>query len=239
MDDSGKKNALKRVSSSDTDTDSASVRITQRAGFGRRAALLYKAIALTLVVCCAGYVLMTLTFHQTPSYAGNTSSDALASNATESSSAGPDESHTATTMPHREITPRRVERPPAQPDDLSQFIPSGEVPPMAEVIDRLHQAGVHTGIGAFQPPGTSPPLVGLAVPDDYALPDGYVRHSQATDDGQRIAPILMFSPDFEFFDASGRPITIPQNRVVPPELAPPGLPIHLIDIPPALRPGSP
>jgi hypothetical protein len=61
--------------------------------------------------------------------------------------------------------------------------------------DRLHQAGVRTGLGAFNPPGTRPPLIGLAVPEDFALPPGYLRHHQATDDGQRIEAILMFDPD--------------------------------------------
>ena len=110
---------------------------------------------------------------------------------------------------------------------------------MGEVIDRLHEAGVHTGLGAFPKPGTSPPLLGLAVPDDYALPPGYVRHFQATDDGQRIEPILMFSPDFEFFDRAGRRIEIPPDRVVPPTMAPPGLVIRQIAIPPPIDPGSP
>lgn len=110
---------------------------------------------------------------------------------------------------------------------------------MAEVIDRLHRAGVYTGLGAFSPPGTRPPLVGLAVPEDFVLPEGYVRHYQATDDGQRIEPILMFSPDHQFFDAAHRPIAIPKDRVVPPELAPPGLPIRRIVIPAPTEPGSP
>jgi hypothetical protein len=105
---------------------------------------------------------------------------------------------------------------------------------MAQVIDELHRAGIHTGLGAFNPPGTSPPLVGLAVPDDYPLPEGYVRHFQATDDGQRIEPILMYSPDYEFFDAAGQRIRIPEDRVVPPNMAPPGLAVRLIDIPPPL-----
>ncbi|MEO5963158.1 MAG: hypothetical protein ABIP87_06935, partial [Thermomonas sp.] len=99
----------------------------------------------------------------------------------------------------------------AAADDISNYIPPGEAPPMAEVIARLNKAGVHTGLGAFSPPGTSPPMVGLAVPDDFELPEGYVRHHQATDDGQRIDPILMYSPDYEFVDAAGRPIRIPPN----------------------------
>ncbi|HJV63618.1 MAG TPA: hypothetical protein VJ743_21900, partial [Albitalea sp.] len=100
--------------------------------------------------------------------------------------------------------------------DIADYINEGEKPSMAEVIDRLHQAGVYTGLGAFSPPGTRPPLVGLAVPEGFVLPEGYVRHYQATDDGQRIEPILMFSPDHVFLDAAGRPIAIPKDRVVPP-----------------------
>jgi hypothetical protein len=118
-----------------------------------------------------------------------------------------------------------------QTPDLADYINDGDIPTTAEVIDRLHAAGVHGGLGAFSPPGTRPPLVGLAVPDDFALPEGYVRHYQATDDGQRIEPILMFAPDHEFFDADHRPIEIPKDRVVPPELAPPGLPIRRIVVP--------
>jgi hypothetical protein len=116
--------------------------------------------------------------------------------------------------------------------DLSEFyVPGQPVPTMGEVIDRLHKAGIRSGLGAFSPPGTSPPLSGIAVPDDFPLPQGYVRHFQTTDDGQPIEAILMFSPDFEFFDASGKPIAIPENRVVPPEWAPPELPVRLIEIP--------
>ena len=126
-----------------------------------------------------------------------------------------------------------------QTPDIADFVNPGETPTMGEVIDRLHQAGVHSGLGAFSPPGTRPPLVGLAVPEDFPLPDGYVRHYQATDDGQRIEPILMFAPDRPLVDAANRPITIPKDRVVPPELAPPGLPIRRIVIPAPTEPGRP
>jgi hypothetical protein len=118
-----------------------------------------------------------------------------------------------------------------QTPDLSDYINAGEKPTMNEVIARLHQAGVHTGLGAFQPPGTRPPLVGLAVPEDFVLPPGYVRHYQATDDGQRIEPILMFAPDWQAQTPDGRPVAMPRDRVVPPELAPPGLPIRRIVVP--------
>ena len=125
---------------------------------------------------------------------------------------------------------RRQERP--KPDDLASVItPGTPAPSMGEVIDGLHRAGIRTGLGAFNPPGTSPPLVGLAVPDDLVLPEGYVRHYQATDDGQAIEPILMYSPDYEFVDDSGQPVQVPADRVVPASHAPPGLPIRLVRIP--------
>jgi hypothetical protein len=126
---------------------------------------------------------------------------------------------------------------PHEPDgdltpDISVFVNKGERPTMAEVIERLHQAGEYGGLGAFQQPGTRPPLIGLAVPEDFVLPEGYVRHYQATDDGQRIEAVLMFAPDKRLFDAAGNPIALPADRVVPPELAPPGLPIRRIVVPP-------
>ena len=70
------------------------------------------------------------------------------------------------------------------------------------------------------------------MPEDFPLPEGYVRHHQVTDDGQPIEAILMFAPDFVLRDASGRVIPIPEDRVVPPELVPPGLALRQIEIPP-------
>jgi len=118
--------------------------------------------------------------------------------------------------------------------DLSSYVARGEKPTMKQVIERLHEAGIHTGLGAFNPPGTRPPKVGLAVPEGFELPDGYVRHHQATDDGQRIEAILMFAPDRTILDANRQPIAVPKDRVVTPELAPKGLPIRHIVIPPAV-----
>ncbi len=145
----------------------------------------------------------------------------------------------ATSMKPHGTTARRV-RAAQDPDDLAAHaIPGEPAPTMGEVIEGLHRAGIRSGLGAFNPPGTSPPLVGLAVPDDYVLPEGYVRHHQATDDGQPIEPILMYSPDYEFVDAAGQPLAIPADRVVPPQHAPPGLPIRQIRIPPPHDPDSP
>ncbi len=150
---------------------------------------------------------------------------------------------TATTdaiaMPREPLEGRRIQDRPAADDLASVIVPGTPVPTMGEVIEGLHKAGIRTGLGAFNPPGTSPPLVGLAVPEDFALPEGYVRHHQATDDGQPIEPILMYSPDYEFLDAAGNPVAIPADRVVPASDAPAGLPIRQIRIPPPQpEPGS-
>lgn len=124
-----------------------------------------------------------------------------------------------------------AQMPSNDPQDLAaHFRPGDPEPTGAELITALQEAGVRTGLGAFNPPGTSPPLEGLAVPDDFKLPDGYVRHHQVSDEGVPIEPILMFSPDFVLHDAKGRPIVIPANRVVPPELAPPGLPLRRVRV---------
>ncbi len=87
------------------------------------------------------------------------------------------------------------------------------------------------GIALFPPPGTDPPKPGIVVPDDFELPPGYVRHHQVTDDGQQLPPILMFHPDFDWVDANGRKITLPADNVVPPDLAPPGMPIRMLEVP--------
>lgn len=118
------------------------------------------------------------------------------------------------------------------PSDLaSWFQPGDPEPTMREVIETLHEMGIRTGLAAFNPPGTSPPLLGLAVPPDFPLPPGYVRHHQVTDDGVPLEAILMFAPDVVLHDASGRVVPLPEDRVVPPEYAPPGLPLRRIELP--------
>ncbi|RKH61538.1 hypothetical protein [Corallococcus aberystwythensis] len=87
-----------------------------------------------------------------------------------------------------------------------------------------------TGTALYQR-GTKPLKRGLVVPDDFELPPGFMRHYQATDNGQPLAAILMFHPDFTPRDANGQLIPIPENRVVPEELAPPGMPHRLLEIP--------
>lgn len=210
---------------SSTDPVGDGVRVVRREGPGARRGLFYLALAAVLVVGVAAWLLSQ---SRPPS---DTAGDDTMSPASDPAAPTPQAIDDAPASPP--ATARRVADATGNDPmgDLSDYVPPGEVPTMGEVIDRLHAAGVHTGLGAFQPPGTSPPLVGLAVPEDFPLPEGYVRHYQATDDGQRIEPILMFSPDFQFFDAAGNPVPIPADRVVPPEMAPPGLPIRRIEIP--------
>lgn len=67
-----------------------------------------------------------------------------------------------------------------------------------DVIDGLRASGETSGLAAFPPPGTEPLKIGIVVPKSFVLPEGYVRHYQITDDGQRLEPILMFSPTTSF-----------------------------------------
>jgi hypothetical protein len=93
---------------------------------------------------------------------------------------------------------------------------------------------VPSGIGLYPPPGTDPTKIGIVVPEDFPLPEGYLRHYQVTDDGQSMPAILMFHPDYVLLDERGAPVPLPADRVVPPGLAPPGLPIEML-VPPAPR----
>ncbi|MFZ5637287.1 MAG: hypothetical protein ACOY82_11980 [Pseudomonadota bacterium] len=219
--------------------DGDGVRIT-RHGPGRRREWSYLALALALVGAGAGYLWTRIDgvssvrddLARAPGASAGTQSTLHADPADDPADPGAIRAAPRPGSTHESDPPD----PPPGPDELARYVPAGEVPTMKDVIEGLHEAGIRTGLGAFNPPGTSPPLIGLAVPEDFPLPEGYVRHYQATDDGQRIEPILMFSPDFVFHDADGRPIAIPENRVVPPELAPPGLAIRPIVIPPPRDP---
>jgi hypothetical protein len=88
-----------------------------------------------------------------------------------------------------------------------------------------------TGIALFPSRDTKPIKSGIVVPDDFELPEGYVRHFQANEDGELVAPILLFHPDYEIVDEAGEVMELPPDRVVPPELAPEGLPIQMLEVP--------
>ncbi len=229
-----------RKHASPSDQDGEGVRIVEHGTRSARSVMLYKTLAMVLAAGGIAYLMMG---KQTSQDSGEAATDERASDRP-GIAAMQSASLEATAVP-RDMTP-----PPPVPGgdlssadlssvDLADVIPPGMEPTAAEVIDELHKAGIHSGIGAFNPPGTSPPLIGLAVPEDFKLPEGYVRHYQTTDDGQRIEPILMYSPDFEFFDSAGRRIDIPADRVVPPGMAPPGMTSCRITVPPPLPSGKP
>jgi len=125
---------------------------------------------------------------------------------------------------------------PAQADDQEQaaIAPRDAVPAHA-AAPADDNAGAPsseaTGMALFPPPGTKPIKRGIIVPEDFDLPPGYVRHYQATDDGQRVPAILMFHPDYKPVDEHGAPIPLPEDRVVPADMAPPGLPIQMLEPP--------
>jgi hypothetical protein len=204
--------------------DDDGVRVSPKAGAASRLLLPGLAVAvLVLAVFVGGWLLLAPTAPLAPAPAV--------------SSAAPSAPDAAPVLAARPVVaaPAEVaELPSEDPNDLATYFRPGDPEPTgAEVIGALHDLGIRTGLGAFDPPGTSPPLEGLAVPADYPLPEGYVRHHQFTDEGVAIEPILMFAPDFTLFDADGRPIAMPADRVVPPELAPPDLPIRRVRVPPA------
>jgi hypothetical protein len=224
---------------SPSDHGGEGVRVTAKTKASRWTGLLYQLLAVAVVTAAAAYLI------NTPAPGGRT--DEPAPSAAESASTQPPD-RVATRSPSARVDAARTLRrfatpafdppeepydlPSLDPDDVAAHIhPDDPEPTVAELIEALHHVGIHSGIGAFNPPGTSPPLEGLAVPEDFDLPEGFMRHYQVTDEGEPIEAILMFSPDYEFYDGDGNPITVPEDRVVPPELAPPELPIRRV-VPP-------
>jgi hypothetical protein len=120
--------------------------------------------------------------------------------------------------------------PPPEPEEVAAVAAAEAAQPEAPADEAA------SGIGLFPPPGTEPLKMGIVVPDDFELPEGYLRHTQVTDDGQELEPILLFHPDYQVFDENGEPMELPQDRIVPPELAPPGMPIRMLEPPAPLEP---
>jgi hypothetical protein len=129
--------------------------------------------------------------------------------------------------PARQVKARRV----AAAKPLPTSAPDGKPELEAkDVIPALIEAGERGGIAVFPLPGTKPIKLGIIVPEDFQLPEGYVRHYQTSDGGQRLPAILMFHPDYEFVDERGELVAVPPDRVVPPEMAPPGLPVQMLEV---------
>lgn len=130
-------------------------------------------------------------------------------------------------------TPRPTVRPAVQPvtqqgsASATSPQPEPQQPPMTQDVE---DTGPAEGIKLFRP-GTKPLKQGIIVPDDFELPPGYLRHYQTTDNGEMQKPILMFHPDYKPVDSNGQPVELPASRVVPPEMAPPGMPIDILELP--------
>lgn len=144
--------------------------------------------------------------------------------------------------PHPTAAPRKIAAPPApalaeaprvpeHPVPPAATPPAEAAPPEADGVDSHQTAGEASGIALFPPPGTKPIKIGIVVPDDVELPPGYVRHYQTTDDGRQLPPILMFHPDYQPVDEHGEPIPIPDDRIVPADMAPAGMAIEMLEVP--------
>jgi hypothetical protein len=134
----------------------------------------------------------------------------------------------------RPIAPRPTAKPvlPKHLESQMADVPEEVLAQLPEGLYELPKPGeAPTGLMLFPAPGTDPVKKGIIVPEDFELPPGYVRHYQATDDGERMPAILMFSPDKPPVDANGQPMKVTENGIVPPELAPPGMPIQLLKDP--------
>lgn len=136
----------------------------------------------------------------------------------------------ARTAPARPSAPgRRADEAAAAQESQAQSDPEPEIR-AADYIQALRDAGETGGLAAFPPPGTDPIKRGIVVPDDFELPEGYSRHHQTTDDGKDVPAILMFSPGYEFLGPDGVPIPLPPDGIVPPEMAPPGMPLRVLKL---------
>ena len=135
----------------------------------------------------------------------------------------------AVAAPRARPVRRGAAPPPPPPPPPAEAEAPTAVPPLPEFP--VEPGEGPSGIALYPPPGTDPLKRGIRVPEDFELPEGYVRHHQATDDGEGLPAILMFHPDYEWLDENGDAIALPEDRIVPPELAPPGMPIEMLELP--------
>ncbi|MBY0280337.1 hypothetical protein K2Z84_33815 [Candidatus Binatia bacterium] len=198
------------------------VRVMADDGAARSIALL--ALAVTLVALAAG-LLLEGSHDPSPATTEQPSAQRLAPDGSRAGAmaavGAPPESATQIASRPR-LAPRRM-----SDEALMRALQRAEA---RGTID-VGEPGDRAGIAAFPAPGTKRIKRGIVVPDDFELPPGYVRHYQSTDDGHQLPAVLMFHPDFELVDADGNVVPLPADRLVPPDLAPQGLAIQLLDVP--------
>lgn len=140
----------------------------------------------------------------------------------------PDRGHYIVRLSENRLSQRRASNDADMADpETPMEIPAGDY------IELLREAGETEGLAAFSPPGTRPAKSGIVVPEDYELPEGFARHYQSTDDGKRLEAILTLAPGYEIVDEEGNSLAVGLERIVPPEAAPPDLPIRILDLPDA------
>ena len=133
----------------------------------------------------------------------------------------PSPTRSAPTAPRPEVRPI-----PAQGSTEARPTPQEA----ADMAQDSEPSGPAEGINLYRP-GTKKLKQGIIVPEGFELPPGYLRHYQSTDNGEGVKPILMFHPDYKPVDSKGQAVEIPESRVVPPELAPAGMPIEVLELP--------
>jgi hypothetical protein len=125
------------------------------------------------------------------------------------------------------VAPATADRVMQQSALASESVPQPNSPEVAAPVEAPPLEGIHV----FPPLGTNQLLSGIIVPEDFKLPPGYVRHFQITDEGEPLPAILMFHPRRPPLDWRGEPLPVTADRVVPPQLAPEGMPIVILQAP--------
>lgn len=138
----------------------------------------------------------------------------------------------ATTEPSRPLVRRDEKSRPPSPSppgpDATQSAATQSAPAQAEAQP------LPRGSNLFPDQKRRPYLIGNVVPDGFVLPPGYIRHYQTAhfpDGLKQLPPILMYDFGFQPLDGEGRPLPVPEDRVVPVDRLPPGIPLQKLEIP--------
>ncbi len=216
--------------------DADGVRVVRTASPTRAYWLIALAIAAPIALTLLAVAIVRRSPTDEPAKVPGAVAAAVAASESEPGPAAP-AAPTAIRSPER-VIPRRVAAPLVQDRAANDATPTPkpEKPrreiDAADAIVMLREEGIHDGIAAFGIPGSHPPKSGILVPEELELPEGYVRHYQSTDDGEELPAILMFHPDYEFVNEAGEVVKTPDDGVVPPEMAPPGIDTsQVLDVP--------
>lgn len=133
--------------------------------------------------------------------------------------------------PQPEIEKRRAKPVALQRESATEAEKPTDPPAREDAPFSFGPAGEKTGMALFPPHGTKPIKIGIVVPEDFEVPEGYLRHYQSNDDGELLPAILLFHPDYQWVDEAGEVVELPADGVVPADMAPPGLAIEMLEMP--------